>query len=158
MDVEFTINGKSVTIETDRRRTLLELLREDLGLTGSKYGCGEGDCGSCTVIVDGKARRSCITPVSMIQGAKIRTIEGLASGDHLHRVQQAFVSEGAMQCGYCVAGMIMSAVALLDANPDPSRSEIVEAMNGNVCRCCNYVRLIAAVERAAGSSAEVATL
>lgn len=153
--IDLVVNGKSQSLETDPRRTLLQLLREDLHLTGSKYGCGEGQCGACTVLLDGKAVRSCITPVSLIQKKDVRTIEGLASGGRLHPVQQAFAEEGAMQCGYCIPGMIMNAAALLKEKPKPSRAEIIQAMNGNVCRCCTYPAILAAIERAAKLSAEV---
>jgi aerobic-type carbon monoxide dehydrogenase small subunit (CoxS/CutS family) len=144
------VNGRDRTVETDDDRPLLDVLREDLGLTGAKYGCGEGECGACTVLVDGKAVRSCITGVGEVGGQNIQTIEGLADEDKLHPVQQAFLDKQAMQCGYCVPGQILSAVALLAEKPSPSRAEIVAGMNGNVCRCCNYENILAAVEQAAG--------
>jgi aerobic-type carbon monoxide dehydrogenase small subunit (CoxS/CutS family) len=124
------------------------VLRDDLGLTGCKYGCGEGECGACTVLIEGKATRSCITTLADAAGKQIRTIEGLARGEQLHPVQQAFLDCDALQCGYCTPGMIMSGVALLEKTPRPSREEIIDGMNGNVCRCCTYPRIIAAVERA----------
>jgi aerobic-type carbon monoxide dehydrogenase small subunit (CoxS/CutS family) len=142
------------TVETEPDRPLLEVLREDLKLTGSKYGCGEGQCRACTVLIDGKALPSCVTPVRSAAGKKIVTIEGLATGDRLTRVQQAFVDEGAMQCGYCVPGMILTATALLERNPHPSDAQIVEAMNGNLCRCCGYTNILAAVRRASKSAKE----
>lgn len=146
---EFKVNGRAKTVITDGRRPLLDVLREDLGLTGTKYGCGEGQCRACTVLVDGRPTLSCLTPVSRAAGASIVTIEGLATGGELHPVQQAFLDEGAMQCGYCVPGMILTAVALLEANPKPTTDEIVAAMNGNLCRCCGYPRIVAAIRRAA---------
>jgi aerobic-type carbon monoxide dehydrogenase small subunit (CoxS/CutS family) len=147
--VQFIVNGKAQRVETDARRTLLEILREDLGLTGAKYGCGEGQCRACTVLLDGKAVQSCQTTMDEVEGRKIETIEGLAAGDKLHPVQQAFVTEGAMQCGYCVPGMIMATVGLLRRNPVPTKAEIISGLNGNLCRCCGYVNVVKAVERAA---------
>ncbi len=146
---ELLVNGAARTVVTDPRRPLLDVLREDLGLTGTKYGCGEGQCRACTVLVDGRPALSCLTPVARAAGARVVTIEGLAAGEALHPVQQAFLEEGAMQCGYCVPGMILTAVALLESNPDPSAGQIVAALNGNLCRCCGYPRIIAAVRRAA---------
>ncbi|GMW00407.1 MAG: oxidoreductase [Candidatus Hydrogenedentota bacterium] len=146
---QFTVNGESRSVDTDPDRSLLEVLREDLGLTGAKYGCGEGSCRACTVLVDGRPLASCQVPVAKAEGKSITTIEGLADGDLLHPIQQAFVDEHAMQCGYCVPGMILTAEALLRTNPEPSRDQIVEFMNGNLCRCCNYINLVQAVERAA---------
>jgi aerobic-type carbon monoxide dehydrogenase small subunit (CoxS/CutS family) len=125
------------------------VLRDDLGLTGAKYGCGEGRCGSCTVLVEGKPVRSCSTRVDATAGKKVDTVEGLATGDALHPVQEAFLAAGAMQCGYCTPGMIVAAVAFLRENPNPTRDEIARGMNGNICRCGTYTRIIAAVERAA---------
>lgn len=147
--IHLAVNGKPYTVDTDPQTSLLTVLREHLDLTGSKYGCGEGQCGACTVIIDGKAQRSCITRVSTVSGKQITTIEGLASGDHLHPVQQAFLDVGAMQCAYCTPGMIMSAVALLEKNPSPKESEIVDFMDGNVCRCGTYPRIVSAIQRAA---------
>jgi len=147
--VEMIVNGKKESVVTDRHRSLLEVLREDLKLTGTKYGCGEGDCSACTVLLDGLPVRSCVTPVSRADHRKIQTIEGLAGGGQLHTVQKAFIAEGAMQCGYCTPGMILSAVALLERNPDPTESQIVEAMNGHLCRCCGYPKILAAIRRAA---------
>jgi aerobic-type carbon monoxide dehydrogenase small subunit (CoxS/CutS family) len=147
--IEFTVNGKQAALSVDPRRPLLDVLREELQLTGTKYGCGEGECGACTVLVNDAVVRSCITPIGEVLGKRVETIESLANGERLHAVQQAFVDEQAMQCGYCVPGQIMAATGLLRANPRPSRAEIVEAMSGNLCRCCNYVNLLAAVEKAA---------
>ena len=147
--VRFTVNGKARTVNTDPERPLLEVLREDLGLTGVKYGCGEGQCRSCTVLLDGKATISCRTPVRSAEGRKLLTIEGLAAGERLHPVQQAFLDEGAMQCGYCVPGLILTAAALLEKTPRPTREQIIDGMNGNLCRCNNYERIVVAIERAA---------
>jgi len=147
--IHLAINGKPYSVDTDPQTSLLTVLREHLDLTGSKYGCGEGQCGACTVLIDGKAQRSCVTRVSAVSGKQITTIEGLASGDHLHPVQEAFLEAGAMQCGYCTSGMIMSAVALLQKNPAPKESEIIDFMDGNVCRCGTYPRIVSAIQRAA---------
>jgi aerobic-type carbon monoxide dehydrogenase small subunit (CoxS/CutS family) len=146
---ELTINGVKQTLNADPDRTLLSVLRDDLGLTGAKYGCGESECGACTVLIDGRGVRSCSTRVSAAAGKPLRTIEGLANGDKLHPVQEAFLAAGAMQCGYCIPGMIMSAVALLEKKPDPTREDIIQGMNGNICRCGTYTRIVAAVESAA---------
>jgi aerobic-type carbon monoxide dehydrogenase small subunit (CoxS/CutS family) len=147
--IRLTINSRPYTVDTDPQTSLLTVLRGQLDLTGSKYGCGEGQCGACTVLIDGKAQRSCITRVGTVSQKQITTIEGLASGDHLHPVQEAFLEVGAMQCGYCTSGMIMSAVALLQKNPHPKESEIVDFMDGNVCRCGTYPRIVSAIQRAA---------
>ncbi len=143
------VNGRPATIRTEPERRLLDVLREDLGLTGTKYGCGEGQCRACTVLIDGRPALSCLMPVSQAAGKQIVTIEGIADGDRLHPVQAAFLEEGAMQCGYCVPGMILSAIGLLHRNPNPSDEQIIEAMNGNLCRCCGYPKIVAAVRRAA---------
>jgi carbon-monoxide dehydrogenase small subunit len=156
--VTLTVNGVERTVATDPQRSLLDVLREDLHLTGTKYGCGEGRCGACTVLMDGKPVRSCVTPMSLAGNKSITTIEGLAGGnaaarrggDSLHPVQEAFLEEGAMQCGYCASGMILSAAALLQAKPNPTDEEIVAAMNGNICRCNGYTKIMNAVRRAAG--------
>ncbi len=133
--IRLTVNGKERSVESDPQRLLLEVLREDLQLTGTKYGCGEGQCRACTVLLDGRPVTSCLTPVATAEGKEIVTIEGLAAKDGLHPVQQAFLDAGAMQCGYCVPGMILTAAALLRRHPDPSEREITEALNGNLCRC-----------------------
>ncbi len=143
------VNGQSHTFDAEPDTPLLFVLREQLDLTGSKYGCGEGQCGACTVLIDGRARRSCTTPVSAAVGRSIMTIEGLAQGQTLHPVQQAFLDEGAMQCAYCTSGMILSAVSLLAAKPSPSDAEILIAMQGNICRCGTYPRIMAAIHKAA---------
>lgn len=144
------VNGKPHTVTSDGDRPLLDVLREDLKLTGTKYGCGDGRCGACTVLVDGKRTHSCQTPVKDAAGKTITTIEGLAANGRLHPVQEAFLAEGAMQCGYCTAGMIMSSVALLQTSPHPSDEEILEWINGNLCRCNGYPKILRAVRRAAG--------
>lgn len=151
--IHLSINEKSYTLDANPQTSLLAVLREDLDLTGSKYGCGEGQCGACTVLIDGKAQRSCITRVGSVAGKRITTIEGLVKGDRLHPVQQAFLDESAMQCAYCTSGMIMSAVALLQENMLPSEKEIVDFMDGNVCRCGTYPRIIRAIQRAAKAQA-----
>ena len=150
--IRFTVNGKASSVDTEPERPLLEVLREDLGLTGTKYGCGEGQCGACTVLLDNKATVSCVTPVRAAEGRKIVTIEGLAEGGRLHAVQQAFLDEGAMQCGYCTPGMILQTVALLQIHPRPTDAQVVEGLNGNLCRCADYHRILAAVGRAAAST------
>ena len=147
--IRLAINNNSYSVDADPETSLLTVLREHLDLTGSKYGCGEGQCGACTVLVDGKAQRSCITRVASVSGQQITTIEGLAKGERLHPVQQAFLDEGAMQCAYCTSGMIISAVALLKANTAPSEKQIIDFMDGNVCRCGTYSRIVRAIQRAA---------
>jgi nicotinate dehydrogenase subunit A len=142
------INGKSFSIDADEQVSLLSVLREHLDLTGTKYGCGEGQCGACTVLIDGEARRSCITAMGSVGEAQITTIEGLEKAGRLHALQQAFIDEPAMQCAYCTSGMIMSAYGLLRRNPHPSDAEIVDFMQGNICRCGTYTRIVAAIRRA----------
>jgi aerobic-type carbon monoxide dehydrogenase small subunit (CoxS/CutS family) len=149
MDVTMTVNGVQRTVSTDPERPLLDVLREDLHLTGAKYGCGEGRCVACTVLMDGKRVLSCVTPVAMADKKAITTIEGLAKGDTLHPVQEAFLEEGALQCGYCASGMILTAAALLQENPNPTDEQIVAGMNGNICRCNGYVKIVNAVRKAA---------
>lgn len=146
--MELVVNGKRTAISVDPERPLLWVLRNELDLTGAKYGCGEGECGACTVMIDGVAHRSCITPVGSVAGRQITTIEGIADSDRLHPMQQAFIECDALQCGYCTAGMIVSSVALLRKTPEPSETAIKEALAGNVCRCGTYNRIIAAVRRA----------
>ena len=155
--IRLGINQKSYSVDVDPQTSLLTVLREYLDLTGSKYGCGEGQCGACTVLIDGKMQRSCVTRVGSVGQKQITTIEGLAEGDQLHAVQRAFLDVGALQCGYCTSGMNMSAVALLKKNPSPSESEIVDFMDGNICRCGTYPRIVSAIQKAAKSgSAAVA--
>ena len=146
--VSLTINGQRVE-SADGRRNLLSFLRFDLGLTGTKYGCGEGLCGACTILVDGQAFRACLATVGSVAGGAVTTIEGLADGDSLHPVQQAFVEESAMQCGYCIPGFVMTAVALLSRQPHPDSGQIREALAENMCRCGTYPRIERAVLRAA---------
>jgi len=147
--ITFTVNGESRTVTTDPQRPLLDVLREDLGLTGTKYGCGEGQCRACTILMNGKSIASCTTPASDADKQTILTIEGLASGKKLHPVQQAFLDEGAFQCGYCTAGMIMGTVALLKEIPNPTDAHIVSRMNRHICRCCSYPKYLQAIHRAA---------
>ncbi len=146
--MDLVINGAKTRVSVDADRPLLFVLRNELDFTGAKYGCGEGQCGACTVLVDGVARRSCVTPVGSVAGKEITTIEGLADGEKLHPVQEAFIACDAMQCGYCTPGMIMSSVALLRKHPDAPEAQIKEALEGNVCRCGTYNRILAAVEQA----------
>jgi aerobic-type carbon monoxide dehydrogenase small subunit (CoxS/CutS family) len=147
--IALTVNGKQFSVKTDPERPLLDVLREDLHLTGAKFGCGERQCGACTVLLDGKPAYSCTTRMATVGNRKIETIEGLSDREKLHPVQEAFLAEGALQCGYCTPGMIVTAVALLRENPHPKRKEIQTAMNRNICRCGTYSRIISAVERAA---------
>jgi aerobic carbon-monoxide dehydrogenase small subunit len=151
MTVRFAVNGTARRVTTDPERRLLDVLREDLGLTGTKYGCGEGQCGACLVYVEGEPERSCLLSVKEVDGKSVTTIEGLARGDALHPVQQAFLEEGALQCGYCTSGMILAAAALLRQKPDPTDAEIVAGMDGNLCRCNGYVKIVNAVRRAAAA-------
>jgi aerobic-type carbon monoxide dehydrogenase small subunit (CoxS/CutS family) len=148
-NVSFTLNDKAVSVNTDGERPLLWVLRTDLGLTGTKYGCGKGLCGACTVIMDGMALRSCVIPVSSVKGKKILTIEGLAKNGKLHPIQEAFAKHDALQCGFCTPGMILNAYSLLLSNPEPTRQEIIEGMEYNLCRCGAHVRIIRAIETAA---------
>ncbi|MFQ5810706.1 MAG: (2Fe-2S)-binding protein [Armatimonadota bacterium] len=150
--INFTLNGKPVTLEADADRTLLWVLRTDLELTGAKYGCGVGMCGSCTVIVDGRVVRSCRAKLEFVQGKDVTTIEGLARNGRLHPLQQAFWELGGFQCGYCTPGMIMSAYGLLLENRGPTRDEIIEGMEPNLCRCGAHKRIIEAIEMAAGQT------
>ena len=149
--VRFRVNGTPRSITTDPQRRLLDVLREELQLTGTKYGCGEGQCGACLVYLDGEPARSCLLPVRAADGKSVTTIEGLARGDALHPVQEAFLEEGALQCGYCTSGMILAAAALLRDKPDPTDQEILAGMNGHLCRCNGYVKIVSAVRRAAAT-------
>jgi aerobic-type carbon monoxide dehydrogenase small subunit (CoxS/CutS family) len=151
-DITFTLNGVVRTLSTDTDRRLLWVIRDDLGLTGTKYGCGIAACGACTVLVDGKAVHSCITSLKSVEGKRVTTIEGLARGNRLQPIQQAFMDHAGYQCGYCTSGMVLGAQALLNANPKPSRAQIVEGLEGHLCRCGAHVRIIAAVEAAAGGA------
>ncbi len=152
--VELLINGSPRRVEIDADRTLLSVLRNDLELTGTKYGCGEGECGACTVLIDGQPARSCQARAANMAGKRITTIEGLEQNGRLHPLQEAFLQAGAMQCGYCIPGMIMSGAGLLLKNGQPSESEILRAMEGNVCRCGTYPRIVAAIQRAGRSTAQ----
>jgi nicotinate dehydrogenase subunit A len=147
---ELRVNGKKLAVDAEEERPLLSVLRDDLDLTGAKYGCGEGQCGACTVLLDGTAVRSCITAVGSVRGREVTTIEGLAQGERLHPMQEAFLEGGgAMQCGYCTCGMIMAGLAFLKKNPNPTEAEIARGMEGNICRCGTYTRIVAAVSQAA---------
>jgi len=145
----FRVNGTERKVAVEGSRSLLSVLRTELGLTGTKFGCGEGQCGACTVLVDDQAVRSCVTPMSAVAGRSVTTIEGLARNGKLHPVQQAFLDTQAIQCGYCTPGMIMTTVSLLRRNPRPSEAQIRDALAGNLCRCAVYVRILAAVQLAA---------
>jgi aerobic-type carbon monoxide dehydrogenase small subunit (CoxS/CutS family) len=145
---ELDVNGTRRRIDADSDRSLLSVLRDDLDLTGTKYGCGEGQCAACTVLIDGQATKSCLTKVGTVAGKRVVTIEGLAPAGKLHPVQEAFLEADAMQCGYCTPGMILGAVALLQQTPHPSEAEIVSGMNGHICRCGTYPRIVRAVEAA----------
>jgi aerobic-type carbon monoxide dehydrogenase small subunit (CoxS/CutS family) len=151
MRIELDVNGRRHDLDVEPSRNLLSVLRDELALTGTKYGCGEGQCGACTVLLGDRAVRACSTPVSAATGHPITTIEGLERDGRLHPVQQAFLDEGAMQCGYCTPGMILAAASLLRANPSPNEQQVNHAMQGNVCRCGTYPRIVAAVRRAAGA-------
>jgi len=147
-----TVNRKKLPVDVDSTVSLLSVLRNDLDLTGSKYGCGEGQCGACTLLIDGQPMRSCITQVGRAAGKQIVTIEGLEKEGKLHPLQEAFIKADAMQCAYCTSGMIMSATALLAKNPKPSRADIVTGMNGNICRCGTYQRIVEAIQIASGQT------
>ncbi len=154
MDQTFilTVNGQRSSVTTDPQRPLLQVLREDLKLTGPKLGCGEGQCGACTVLIDGRREHSCILPVKDAAGKAVTTIEGLSAGGKLHPVQEAFLAEGAMQCGFCTSGMILATVGLLNEKPKPTEAEIVSWMNSQICRCCGYPAVLRAVRRAVAES------
>ena len=147
--VQFTLNGKPLSLQVDRERKLLWVLRTELGLTGAKYGCGEGHCGACTVLINDEAVRSCQVSAVDVQGKNVMTIEGLAKDGKLHPLQRAFVEHDALQCGYCTPGMILQAYSLLHGNPRPSASDIVDGMEGNLCRCGAHSRIVKAIESAA---------
>jgi len=147
--ISFTLNGQPVTMTTDGQRALLWVLRTDLGLVGTKFGCGQALCGACTVLVDNKVVRSCVHPVRNVAGRDVRTIEGLSTNGELHPLQKAFVEHDALQCGSCTPGMILTAYSLLQENPQPTREEIIKGMDNNLCRCGTYTRIIDAVQDAA---------
>jgi carbon-monoxide dehydrogenase small subunit len=151
--LEMTVNGKSVTLQVDGLRSLADVLREELGLTGTKIGCREGECGACTVLLDGQAVNSCLIPAMKAQGSRVVTIEGLGTVEAPHPVQKAIAEAGGVQCGYCTPGFIVSAVALLEENPKPKVAEVQEALAGNLCRCTGYRRIVLGVLQAAGESA-----
>ena len=154
MRVSFTLNGKPTQVSVDENRPLLWVLRDDLGLTGTKFGCGESVCGACTVVVDNEAVRSCATPIADVQGKKVITIEGLAKDKRLHPIQQAFIDHAAFQCGYCTPGMIMGAYALLLKNPKATRADIVKVLDAHLCRCGAHARILDAVQDAAAVMAK----
>jgi aerobic-type carbon monoxide dehydrogenase small subunit (CoxS/CutS family) len=154
MAIELNVNGRSYTVDTDPETSLLTVLRDHLGLTGSKYGCGEGECGACTVLIGKYSRRSCITKVGHVRGKPITTVEGLERDGKLHPVQQAFLDAGSFQCAYCTVGMIMTTVALLRSNPHPTREQAAEFLQGNICRCGTQPRILHAVELAAEAMAK----
>ncbi len=149
MQISFTINGEKRNVETDPDTRLLDLIRNDLGLTGAKEGCGKGECGACTVIMNGRLVASCLVLAPQADGAEITTVEGLSTGDELHPVQQAFIESGAVQCGFCTPGMVLAGKKLLDENPDPTEEEIRRGLSGNLCRCTGYEKIIEAVKIAA---------
>jgi aerobic-type carbon monoxide dehydrogenase small subunit (CoxS/CutS family) len=153
--ISFTVNGKSRTVTTDPSRSLLEVLREDLHLTGTKFGCGEGQCRACTVLINGESTASCITSISDVDKADVVTIEGLAEGDRLHPVQEAFLAEGAFQCGYCTAGMIMGVVGILKKDPKASGTEVIAQMQRHLCRCGSYAKYEKAIVRAVAENGKV---
>jgi len=148
MEIKFKVNGKKVSVDVSPMKRLLDVLREDLGLTGTKEGCAKGECGACSVLVDGKIVASCIYPAGQVDGKKVLTIEGLSRGSKLHPIQKAFVEEGAVQCGFCTPGMVLATKALLDKNVSPDDTEIKEGLSGNLCRCTGYVKIFNAVRKA----------
>lgn len=147
--IAFTLNGLARTVTVDENRDLLWVLRDDLGYTGTKFGCGASFCGACTVLLDGKEVRSCVTPMSRVAGKKVVTVEGLAQGDKLSPVQEAFIEHVGFQCGYCTSGMVIGATALLEANPKPTRAQIMQGLERHLCRCGAHLRVVEAVESAA---------
>ena len=149
MNIRFAVNGREVSVETDAETRLLDVLREDLHLTGTKEGCGEGECGACTVLLDGLPVNSCLILAPQVEGRDVLTIEGLAEGSHLHPLQAAFVEQGAVQCGFCTPGFVLSAYALLRSNSSPTDEEILTALEGNLCRCTGYGKIVSAVRSAA---------
>jgi aerobic-type carbon monoxide dehydrogenase small subunit (CoxS/CutS family) len=148
-DISFKLNGETISVNTEAQRPLLWVLRTNLALKGTKYGCGEGVCGACTVIIDGRAVRSCVISVGSVRDKEILTIEGLANNGELHPIQKAFVKHDALQCGFCTPGMILNAYSFLLSNPEPSRQEIIDSMEYNLCRCGAHIRIIRAIEEAA---------
>jgi aerobic-type carbon monoxide dehydrogenase small subunit (CoxS/CutS family) len=149
MKLQFRLNGKEISIEAPSDRRVVDLLREDLGLTGTKEGCAAGDCGACTILVDGGSRLSCLTLSAQIQGRELITIEGLQKDDTLHPIQRSFIEQGAVQCGFCTPGMVLASVDLLKRNPSPTREQIRQGLSGALCRCTGYQKIVDAVEKAA---------
>ncbi len=149
MKVDFILNGENVSVDVSAQEVLVDTLREKFLLTGTKKGCGTGDCGTCTVLLDGEAVRSCILLTAMVEGRNVTTIEGVGTPDHLHPVQQAFIDASAVQCGFCTPGMVLTSIALLNRNPDPTEEEIRVALSGNLCRCTGYEKIVKAVRLAA---------
>lgn len=152
INIEFQLNGKPMRLSVRPFDTALSVIRDQIGLTGTKEGCDIGECGACTIVVDGKAVTACLMLAPQLDGREVQTIEGVAEGDALHRIQQAFLAHGAVQCGFCTPGMVMSAKGLLDANSNPTREEIADALAGNLCRCTGYVQIVDAVEELARSA------
>jgi len=149
LKISFILNGKEIQIDVPSDRRVVDLLREDLGFTGTKEGCGAGECGACTILVNGESRLSCLMLAAQLEGRDVTTIEGIASEERLHPVQEAFVEHGAVQCGFCIPGTVLSAIDLLQRNPDPTRMEIRQGLSGNLCRCTGYQKIVDAVEGAA---------
>lgn len=147
LTINFVLNSQKVSAQVESDRRLVDFLRDEMGLTGTKIGCGEGDCGACTVIIDGQTANSCLVLAPQIDGKEVMTIEGLGSYEHLHPLQEAFIEEGAVQCGFCTPGMLLSAKALLDQNSDPKREEIIRSISGNLCRCTGYTKIANAIEK-----------
>ncbi|HEV2829995.1 MAG TPA: (2Fe-2S)-binding protein [Pyrinomonadaceae bacterium] len=157
LNIGFSINGSMRSVEAHPMERLLDVLREQLHLTGTKEGCGEGECGACSVVIDGRIVNSCLVPIAQVEGSEIKTIEGVASGDQLHAVQQAFIDCGGAQCGICTPGMVLAAVDLLGRNPNPSEAEIRNGLAGNLCRCTGYMKIFESVLRACQKGNEVST-
>jgi aerobic-type carbon monoxide dehydrogenase small subunit (CoxS/CutS family) len=149
LKISFTLNGKANQIDVPSDRRVIDILREDLNLTGTKEGCSGGECGACTILVDGESRLACLMLAAQLEGRSVTTIEGIASEDRLHPLQEAFVEHGAVQCGFCIPGMVLSAVDLLQRNPNPTRMEIRQGLSGNLCRCTGYQKIVDAVKAAA---------
>jgi len=154
--VNFTLNGEAIEVLCEPDKMLVDLIRDNLELTGTKIGCREGECGACTVIMNGEAVNSCLIPVAKVRGKEIQTIEGVADGNKLHPIQEAFIDKGAVQCGFCIPGIIMSAKALLDQNKTPDKDELREAISGNICRCTGYVKIEDAINQASRVMSETA--
>ncbi len=148
MNIRFTLNGQDTELEVHPDRRVIDILREDLGLTGTKESCGSGECGSCTILVEGETRLACLMLAAQLEGCRVTTIEGLSHEDELHPLQEAFVEHGAVQCGFCTPGMVLTTLSLLERNPRPSRAQIREAISGNLCRCTGYQKIVDAVEAA----------